>query len=286
MTHNFRPGVMEKIGLDYASVRALNPRLIYGVVTGYGNEGPWIEKPGQDLLAQSISGLTQLTGSADAPPTPFGISVGDIMCGTHFAQGLLAALVRRGRTGQGALVEASLLESLLDVQFEVLTTHFNDGGQPPCRAQHRNAHAYLGAPYGIYQTHDGWLALAMGELPVLAKLIGCTALTNFTDSFQQRDEIKATLAAHLKTKTTAAWLAVLEPADYWCADVFNYAKLMAHDGFKSLGMDQLVRRANGAQVRTLRCPIRIDGEKLFSEIAAPSLGNATAKIEKELLHAN
>ena len=322
MTHNFRPGVMEKIGLDYASVRALNPRLVYGVVTGYGEVGPWCDKPGQDLLAQAMSGLTHLTGSADSPPTPFGLAVGDILCGTHFAQGLLAALVRRGRTGQGALVEASLLESLLDVQFEVLTTHFNDGGQPPRRAQHRNAHAYLGAPYGIYRTQDGWLALAMGELSTLGKLIGCDALVGqasslssgasntqralgqscaqpdrleacpttsasplAADAFQHRDEIKTILAAHLKTQTTARWLGLLEAADYWCADVFNYAKLMAHDGFKSLGMDQVVRRANGAQVRTLRCPVRIDGERLYSDVAAPTLGNATANIEREFLHA-
>jgi len=289
MTHNFRPGVMEKIGLDYESVRALNPRLVYGVVTGYGQEGPWVEKPGQDLLAQAMSGLTWLTGSADSPPTPFGIAAGDILCGTHFAQGLLAALVRRAKTGRGALVEASLLESLLDVQFEVLTTHFNDGGQLPQRARHRNAHAYLGAPYGIYQTADGWIAIAMGCLASLGKLIGCAALIPFADergdAFKRRDEIKSILAAHLVMRSTAHWLGVLEAADYWCADVFGYKRLMAHDGFKALGMDQIVRRPNGAQVRTLRCPIRIDGERLYSDVAAPALGNATASVETELLAA-
>jgi len=287
MTHNFRPGVMEKIGLDYESVRALNHGLVYGVVTGYGPTGPWMEKPGQDLLAQSMSGLTHLTGSADAAPTPFGLAVGDIFCGNHFAQGLLAALVRRAQTGRGALVEASLLESLLDVQFEVLTTHFNDGGQPPKRAQHRNAHAYLGAPYGIYQTRDGWIAVAMGCLASLGKLIGCETLIPFADArgdaFKRRDELKAILAAHLRTRGTVEWLGILEAADYWCADVFGYGKLMAHDGFRALGMDQVVRRPNGAQLRTLRCPIRINGERLYSDVMAPALGNATAGIEASLV---
>ena len=287
MTHNFRPGVMEKIGLDHASVRALNPRLVYGVVTGYGSEGPWIEKPGQDLLAQSMSGLTHLTGSAASPPTPFGIAAGDILCGTHFAQGILAALLRRQRTGQGALVETSLLESLLDLQFEVLTTHLNDGGQPPRRAEHRNAHAYLGAPYGIYETADGWIAIAMGCLATLGKLVGCAALIPFADergdAFTRRDEIKSILAVHLRTRPTAHWLGVLEAADYWCADVFGYNQLLAHAAFKSLGMDQVVRRPNGAQLRTLRCPVRIDGECLYSDVAAPVLGNATAQVERELL---
>jgi len=286
MTHNFRPGVMEKIGLDYESVRAINPSLVYGVVTGYGPTGPWMEKPGQDLLAQSMSGLTHLTGSADSAPTPFGLAVGDIFCGNHFAQGLLAALARRAETGRGALVEASLLESLLDVQFEVLTTYFNDGGQAPTRAKHRNAHAYLGAPYGIYQTYDGWIAIAMGCLASLGKLIGCETLIPFADergdAFKRRDEIKIILAAHLKTRTTAEWLGVLEAADYWCADVFGYNKLVGHDGFTALGMDQIVRRPNGAQLRTLRCPIRIDGERLYSEVMAPALGNATTSVEKDL----
>ncbi len=288
MTHNFRPGVMEKIGLDYESVRALNPRLVYGVVTGYGQAGPWKDKPGQDLLAQSMSGLTWLTGSADDPPMPFGLSTGDILCGTHFAQGLLAALVKRGKTGRGSLVEVSLLESLIDVQFEVLTTHFNDGGQAARRAQYRNAHAYLGAPYGIYQTQDGWLAVAMGCLASLGKLIGCAALIPFADergdAFARRDEIKKILADHLKTGTTQQWLELLEAADYWCADVFNYAQLLAHAGCQALGMDQVVRRPNGAEIRTLRCPIRIDGERLYSDIAAPSLGNANANIERDFLH--
>ena len=288
LTHNFRPGVMEKIGLDYESVRALNPRLVYGVVTGYGAEGPWKDKPGQDLLAQSMSGLTWLTGSAADMPVPFGLAVGDIICGNHFAQGLLAALVRRGKMGKGSLVEVSLLESLIDLQFEVLTTYFNDGGQSPQRAGLRNAHAYLGAPYGIYQTQDGWLAVAMGCLASLGKLIGCEALIPFADergdAFKHRDEIKALLAKHLQTRTTQQWLEVLEAADYWCADVYTYGQLLQHAGCKALGMDQAVRRPNGTELRTLRCPIRIDGERLYSDVAAPVVGNANASVEREFLH--
>ena len=289
LTHNFRPGVMEKIGLDFPNVQKLNPRLVYGIVTGYGQEGLWKDKPGQDLLAQSMSGLTWLTGSAADAPVPFGLAVGDIICGNHFAQGLLAALVRRGKTGKGGLVEVSLLESLIDIQFEVLTTYFNDGGQLPRRASHRNAHAYLGAPYGIYQTKDGWLAVAMGCLASLGKLIGCEALIPFADAqgdaFKHRDEIKDILAKHLKTRTTRQWLELLEAADYWCADVFTYGQLFNHAGCKALGMDQVVCRPNGTQLRTLRCPIRIDGERLYSDVAAPAVGNATAAIGKEFLHA-
>ena len=133
LIQNFRPGVMERIGLDYAAASAINPRLVYGTVTGYGDRGPWRDRPGQDLLA-----LLWLA-----------------FAGAHLVQGVLACLVRRGVTGEGGLVEVSLLESVLDFQFEVLTTHLNDGGQPPQRSAINNAHAYLAAPYGIYATADG-----------------------------------------------------------------------------------------------------------------------------------
>jgi crotonobetainyl-CoA:carnitine CoA-transferase CaiB-like acyl-CoA transferase len=288
MTHNFRPGVMEKMGLDYENVRALNPRIVYGVVTGYGKEGPWKDKPGQDLLAQSLSGLTHLSGRRSDGPVPFGIAAGDIMCGAHLAQGLLAALVKRGKTGKGSLVEVSLLESLIDLQFEVLTTHFNDGGQRPNRASQASAHAYLGAPYGIHRTQDGYIALSMGCLASLGNLLGCEALVPFASSserpFEHRDEIMGILASHLTTQTTAHWLEVLEAADYWCADVHTYAQILNHAGYQALGMDQTVRRPNGTELKVLRCPLRIDGKRLYSDVAAPALGNANAEIETTLLH--
>jgi len=286
LTHNFRPGVMDKIGLDYAKVREINPRIVYAEVSGYGKTGPWRAKPGQDLLAQSMSGLTWLSGDADDGPVPFGLAMGDMLCGAHLVQGILAALVRRGKTGAGCLVEVSLMESLIDFQFEVLTTHFNDGGKLPQRSSVRNAHAYLGAPYGIYQTADGWLAIAMGSLERLAGLIGCDKLAPFLNhssaNFEQRDEIKAILATHFLTRGTADWLSVLEPADYWCSEILNYDQLTRHDAWQALGMDQMVHRANGTALKTLRCPIRIDGQRLYSDKAAPVLGETTSSINSDL----
>ena len=275
MTHNFRPGVMEKIGLDYDNVRSINPRIVYGEVTGYGREGPWKNKPGQDLLAQAISGLTWLTGDAGQPPVPFGLAAGDMICGTHLAQGILAALVGRGKHGAGSRVEVSLLESLLDLQFEVLTTHLNDGERLPERAAVRNAHAYLGAPYGIYETRDGWIAIAMASLAELGDLLGCEALHDFgqSDSFSHRSEIREVLAAHLRTHSTQHWLNLLEPADVWCSDVYTYGQLMQHAGYRAADMELVVERPNGIKLKTTRCPIRIDGRKLRSARAAPTLGD-------------
>jgi CoA:oxalate CoA-transferase len=275
LLHNFRPGVMERIGLDYTTVKAINPRIVYGEVSGYGNEGPWRDLPGQDLLVQALSGLTWLSNNKDAQPTPMGVSVVDILAGTHLAQGILAALYRRAIDGKSALVQVSMLESILDFQFEVLTCHYNDGRQLPVRSQISNGNAYIPAPYGIYRTRDGFLSLAMGDIPKLGDLLDCRSLSQYTESsgwFDRRDEIKGILAQHLLSHTTDHWLSILQPADIWCAKVMDYEDLMRQVGYKVLDMELKVRTSNGLSVRTTRCPIRIDGKIAVSDKGAPGLG--------------
>lgn len=287
MTHNFRPGVMAKIGLDWHSIHHLNPRIVYGEVTGYGQDGPWKDKPGQDLLLQSLSGLTWLSGNADQGPVPMGLAIVDILCGTHFVQGILAALIRRSKTQKGALVQVSLLESIIDFQFEVITTHLADGGLLPQRSKRSGAHAYLAAPYGVYSTQDGYVALAMGDLVKVGRLIGCTSIEAYTDPstwFTCRDEIQEILANRLLSRPTAQWLAVLQAAGVWCSDVFDYARLLAHEAWHVLKMDQIVRRT-GVEIHTTRCPIRIDNEILLSPKAAPRVGEDNKSIQEELNHA-
>ena len=286
LIQNFRPGVMQRLTLDFDSLRERFPRLVYAEVTGYGSTGPWKDKPGQDLLVQALSGLAWLNGDAGQPPLPFGLAVADMFAGAHLVQGILAALVRRGVTGRGAHVEVSLLESVLDLQFEVLTTHLNDGGKPPERSSVNNAHAYLGAPYGIYRTASGFIALAMGSVTELGKLLGCAALEQFTDRrswFTQRDRIKSILAGHLVGSTTSQWLSLLEPAGYWCADVLTWPELMRGDAFGALDMIQEIQCRGGSVLRTTRCPIRIDGDIYKSAKPAPAIGEHTAAILKENL---
>jgi crotonobetainyl-CoA:carnitine CoA-transferase CaiB-like acyl-CoA transferase len=284
--HNFRPDVMSRLGLDYASVRAFHPRIVYGVINGYGNEGPWRDKPGQDLLVQSLSGLTWLSGNAGDGPVPVGLSLVDIFAGAQLVQGVLAALVRRGVTGAGALVEVSMLEAILDFQFEPLTVYLQDGGCEPQRTASSNGHAYLGAPYGIYETADGYLALAMVNIPQLGELLDCRGLLAYADPaswFERRDIIKQLLADHLKTKQSADWLKVLESADIWCAEVLDWKRLRAHEAYQVLGMEQKVRKGDGFTYQTTRCPIRINGEKLYAEPGSPDIGEHNERIIKELL---
>jgi crotonobetainyl-CoA:carnitine CoA-transferase CaiB-like acyl-CoA transferase len=285
--HNFRPGVMERLGLDYETVKKIQPSIIYAEVNGYGNEGPWKDLPGQDLLLQSVSGLTWLSNNEAATPTPMGVAVVDILAGAHIAQGILATLYQRAITGEGALVQVSMFESILDFQFEVLTCFYNDGNELPVRSSVNNGHAYISAPYGIYKTKDGYLALAMGNILVLAGLLQCKGLDIFTDPadwFRRRDEIKKILAQHLVANTTAHWLSFLEPADIWCARVLNYDDLVKEEGYKTLHMELKVTTSNGLEVTTTRCPISVDGQQAFPSRGAPILGEHNELIEKEFIH--
>lgn len=284
LIQNFRPGVMKRLGLHWEGAREMNPRLIYGTVTGYGQDGPWAGRPGQDLLAQSLSGLVWLNGNGDQPPMPFGLAVCDLTASAHLVQGILAALVRLGRTGLGGLVEVSLLESVLDLQFEVTTTFLNDGGKAPERSRINNGHAYLGAPYGIYATADGYLALAMGSVIQLGELLELPTLAAYTDPkawFTQRDEIKALIAEHIRAKDTRYWLSRLESAGYWCAEVLTWERLWASEAFRVLDFEQVVVREDGPSLTTTRCPIRIDGEMYKSPLGAPRVGQHTKQIVRE-----
>ncbi|RWD72898.1 CaiB/BaiF CoA-transferase family protein [Mesorhizobium sp.] len=285
LIQNFRPGVIERLGLDYEHVSTINPRLVYASISGYGEDGPWVKRPGQDLLAQARSGVMWLNGDEEQGPVPFGLAIADMLAGAACAQGILAKLVRRGISGEGGHVETSLLEALVDFQFEVLTTHLNDGRRLPKRSSFRSAHAYLSAPYGVYPAKDGYLAIAMTPIPKIADLLDLPELDPFRDKpaswFTARDEIKAIIARRIAEKTTDEWLAILEPADIWCAKVLTWPELMENDGFRALDMLQTVTREDNVSILTTRSPLRVDGARAKVDRAAPRIGEHSEKIRAE-----
>jgi crotonobetainyl-CoA:carnitine CoA-transferase CaiB-like acyl-CoA transferase len=279
LIQNFRPGVMERIGLDHETVRRTNPGLVYASASGYGAEGPWAGRPGQDLLAQAFSGLPWVSATTERP-VPVGLAIADHLMSCHIAEGVTALLVRKARTGRGGLVETSLLEAMLDLQFELLTTRLNDATLAPNRGPH-SAHGYLGAPYGLYPTADGHLAIAMTPVDRLGVLVGSAELATLTEPevwWRERGRVERLLGAVLTTATTDHWLGVLDAADVWCAPVLSLDELVEHPGFAAVRMTQEVERpprvAGEEPVRltTTRSPIRIDREVLVSERAAPRLG--------------
>ncbi|WP_299303563.1 CaiB/BaiF CoA-transferase family protein [uncultured Litoreibacter sp.] len=283
MIHNFRPGVMDRVGLGYETVRSLNPRIVYGAVSGYGTAGPWSNKPGQDLLAQSLSGIAWLNGNAQDGPVPTGYAMLDVATAGNLVQGILACLVRRGITNAGGLVEVDLLSAALDMTFEQFTCFLNDDLTQPKRHALGNANPYQPAPYGVYKTADGYLAFAMTPLEKVADLLGSPEVATFSQdqSFSHLNEIKAIIADVFLTQPTQHWLDLLEPAGVWCAPVLNWPDFVKTDGFKALDAVQTIRSASGAEARTTTSPIRIDGKQLRSEQGAPRLGADTADIFAE-----
>lgn len=276
---NFRPGVIERLGLGYDDLRQVNPGLVFASVSGFGGQGPWARLPGQDLLAQARSGVMWLNGHGREAPMPIGLSVADMLAGHVLAKGILAALVRRGRTGEGGRVDTSLLEVLVDFQFELLTTFLNDGQRPPLRAAAHGANAYLAAPYGVYRTLDGYLALAMTPLPVIERLLELPGLAD-ANGFADRDSLLERIAARLAGRTSQEWLDLLEPEGIWTSAVLDWKALLEQESFQALAMLQTINTGRGP-IRTTASPLRIDGVRPVSPRGAPRVGEHTGAISKE-----
>lgn len=179
----------------------------------------------------------------------------------------------------GALIELSLLESLLDFQFELLTTYYTSK-QLPRRSAENNAHPLLSAPYGIYATTDGFIAIAMVNIQQLGRALGSKSLAAFSqeDTFCYRDEIKSILSAHVAKAASTYWIEKLHEEDIWAMEVLDWHKIKEHPAYKILQMEQRITTGNGKEIITTRCPIRINGERLFSHIPAPELGAHNKKI--------
>ncbi|TSD63855.1 CoA transferase [Inquilinus sp. KBS0705] len=282
ITHNFRPGVMEALGLDYINVQKINPRIIYAEISGYGTKGPWKQKPGQDLLAQVISGLAYSSGNKHDNPIPFGLAMSDYLCGNQAVQGILAALIRRQKTGKGAFLELSLLETLLDFQFEFFTTYF-ETRQPHQRSEINNGHPLLSAPYGLYKTFDGYIAVAMMPIKKLNAVIQYEPLRKFeeNESFKKRDEIKSTLEQYFATYSTDVLLQKMQAHDLWVMPVLNWNQLLKSSTYQCLNMEQVIM-AGDKEIKTTRCPIRFNGQYFLSDKSAPRLGEHTNAIKRSL----
>ncbi len=284
MIQNYRPGIIDKMGIGYEAVKEINPSIVYASISGYGGGGPLLKKPGQDLLVQALSGIPWLNGNHGEAPVPIGLAAIDMCTTMNTVQAVLASLIGRGKTGEGAHVELSLLESSIDFQFESITTYLCNGETMQDRCSVSNANPYSAAPYGLYKTTDGYIAVAMGSIVTLGEILGSEKLASYTteaDWFDKRDEVKTVLTEHLATNTSAFWLEKLEAADYWAAKVNTVKEVVEDEELAYADMFQEVTRKNGASMKTTRTPIRINGEKLFSPKGSPALGEDNEAIEKE-----
>ncbi len=223
LIENFRPGVMDRLGLGYEELQKKFPRLIYCASCGWGLSGPYEERPGQDLLAQAVSGVLMLQGVADAPPSPVGMGVADLTASMHIVIGVLTALYERNRSGKGQRIDINLLNSLLSLATQELSVYFNTGHEPK-RSEAGMGHPYIGAPMGVYKTLDGHIVVAMMPLGKVAELVGISGFEGIESRnfLEDRDEIKRKLEPGFAAKTTADLIEVFMEADIWAAPVNTF----------------------------------------------------------------
>ncbi|MBO0763971.1 MAG: CoA transferase [Hyphomicrobiaceae bacterium] len=287
VAENFRPGVFEKLGFGYEVLKRRKPAIIFASATGYGPDGPYREKPGQDLLAQALFGMMTITGQAHNGPRPAGVSVIDHHGAALFAMGILAAIVRRQRTGQGCRVDVSLMQAALDLQAESLVAWLNAAEKPRSVSAFRHVGGwYYAAPYGVYQTRDGHLALSLSPLPAIAEAIGEPRLADYNnkDTWSKQDEIGDLIAERLLTRTTAEWVRLMEPLKIWLAPVQDYAQIVDDPQVRHMKAFVTVRGAGAtaAPVTLVNHPVLYDGRAAEVRLPPQRLGAQTAEILAEL----
>jgi len=231
---NFRPGVMDRLGLGYAVCAGLSPSIIYASASGYGPAGPYAGRPGQDVLAQAIGGLAAVNALPGGRPLAVGIPIADILGGMNGALAVLAALHHRDRTGEGQHVRVNLLDSVLAAQAEEAFLFLNAAAREPERETEMHAHPYLPPPYGLYATRDGYLALSSGQdLPALSRILGIDDLSGdarFATAAardRHRVEFEQLLEGALAARTTDEWLQLMTPENIYAAPVNGLGAALA-----------------------------------------------------------
>jgi crotonobetainyl-CoA:carnitine CoA-transferase CaiB-like acyl-CoA transferase len=280
---NFRPGTMERLGLGAKELMAEFPRLIWGAASGYGSDGPYRDRPGQDLLIQAASGLAAATGRADGPPVAVGSVVIDHHAAALYAMGIVAALFARERTGKGRLVEISLLQAAIDLQGESITAWVNGAHHDAPRGPAGIASWFSPGSYGIHATSDGYVALSLSPLTALAAALELPALGEFSpdESFSRREEINMLVADAMRTRPTAEWQSRFEASKVWYSVVEDYDSLLANPQLRHLGAFETLEGAGGEMVTLLKHPVRYDGKIPEVRLVPQELGAQTREVLAE-----
>jgi crotonobetainyl-CoA:carnitine CoA-transferase CaiB-like acyl-CoA transferase len=281
---NYRPGVAARLGVDYETLRAINPSIVYVSISGYGEDGPYRNRPGQDLLLQAMSGAMLSSGSRGHAPTPAGQYLVDAVTASTAFEGVLAALFHRERTGQGQLVSINMLDAITTLQMQELSV-FTVGKVAQTRGEQPHAHVYIRAPYGTFSTSDGYIALAMPDLHTLGEVIGeprFLGMDTETDSWAHRDEIFEKTAARLATASTAHWLDALGAAGIWAGPVYDYQDLVDDEQIRHNGTFIEYEHPTEGLVKTPGFPYRLSETPPRIDRGAPLAGEHTREILEEL----
>ncbi|MDB4964501.1 MAG: Formyl-CoA transferase [Myxococcales bacterium] len=292
LLENFRPGALERLGLDYASLRTANPRLIYCSISGFGHTGEpdWVRRPGYDLAIQGMGGLASLTGPADGPPHKVGTSIADMIAGLYALSGILVALHARARTGRGQHVDVSMLDGQISLLTYHAGIHFATGGVP---ARRGNQHPSI-SPYETYRAKDGFVNIAVGndaQWRALCRAAGepLQALAEdprfATNAARvgRREELAAILEPLVATRSVDDWIALCDGAGIPSGPILDVAQALAHPQVRARGMVVPLEHPSAGPIRVTGVPVRLSETPGAVRTPPPRLGEHTRAVLAEVL---
>lgn len=289
---NYKVGQLKKYGLDYESLRAVKPDLVYCSVTGFGQTGPYAHRAGYDFIVQGIGGFMSITGERDGEPgggpQKAGVAIADLATGLYSTIAVLAALTHRDRTGEGQYIDMALL----DVQVALLAnmnTNFLASGKPPVRWG--NAHPNI-VPYQTFQTSDGWIIVAVGNDGQFRKFVEAGGRPELADDerfatnpsrVRHRDTLVPILAEMVKARGKADWIDVLEAAGVPCGPINDLDEVFDNEQVVARGMQVSLPHPSGANAKLVRNPIRMSATPPDARTAPPLLGAQTDDVLRDML---
>jgi len=280
---NFRPGVMERLGLGYEDFRKINPRIIYCSASGYGDSGPYLSRPGQDMLIQGLSGLAAATGRRDGPPVPVGAGFADQIGALNIVYGILSALYWRERSGEGQEIKVDLLSALLQHQNQELVwaMNFNENLERPNSSI---GHPGMDAPFGLYPAKDGWVSIAMSPFRKLVGVLNAPGLLVYDDPeqlFAKRDKIWEKIADETRKWARADLLEALLAQDIWCGEIKNHLEAVDDPQVRHRGIVTSYRHATAGDVKVIGPVVQMSATPPAIDRPAPVVGQHSEEILAE-----
>ncbi|GAA4343416.1 CaiB/BaiF CoA-transferase family protein [Pigmentiphaga soli] len=292
LVENFRPGVLDKLGLGYEALAAANPGLVYASISGFGQTGPYRDRKGQDILAQALGGMMWRNGARDDPPTFVGFPVADFMAGTLLCQGILIALQARQRSGRGQRIETNLLDSVLWPQLQDMTIYLNTR-QPPARPPRGGTRPHHGPTSGVFKAQDGYLVVTLvfetgNHVSKMCALLGLPDLgadpryATPALALERYDELRERFAAEFAKRPVREWIEELERQDVMCAPVQAYEEIAADPQILHNGSLVQSGHPGGGTLDSLANPLRMSETPWHLQSGPPALGGHTDQILAEL----
>jgi formyl-CoA transferase len=287
LVENYRPDVKRRLGIDYADLRSLNPRLIYASISGFGQTGPYKDRPGYDQIAQGLGGLMSITGPPGGGPWRVGIPVADLSAGLLAAQGVLVALIERERSGEGQWVHTSLLEAMVSM-LDFQATRWLIGKEVPPQAGNNHP---TGIPTGTFKVKDGYINIAASGQHMWKRLCDALGAAELYEDprfsspgrrSKNRDALTVALEEKLQSKTSSEWIETLNTAGVPCGPILTIDRVFANEQVQHLGLAHEIDHPQLGSLQILGLPVTLSRTPGAIRTPTPEKGEHSDEILREL----